>query len=156
MPFDQAAAISLITALSVLAFIGARRSAGRGSTRPVAALSLLLALIYAWSCSGKLAWASVLPVGWVLFWSNLMPALLSLSAGLASQSAGLARWHRPATTTALLVLAVAYIITPLSRPLLAPIQLASQSNWHGDICLQSHSSSCAPAAGGHPVTTSGH
>jgi hypothetical protein len=147
MPFDQAVAISLITALSVLAFIGARHSSGQGSTRPVAfALALLLALLYAWACSGKLAWASILPVGCVLFWSNLMPALLSLAAGLASKAAGLAGWHRPATTTALLVLAVAYIVTPLARPWLAPVQLAEQSKWHGDLCLQTHAASCAPAA----------
>ena len=145
MPYDQAAGIALITALSVLAFIGARQIVDRGSARPVA-LSLLLALLYAWTCSGKLAWASVLPAGWVLVWSNLMPVLLALAAGLASKSLSLARWQRPATTSALLVLAVAYIIMPVARPLLAPVQLASPSNWRGDICLQSHSSSCAPAA----------
>ena len=112
MLFDQAVAISLITALSVLAFFVGRRSAGRGSIRPVAlVLSLLLALVYAWACAGKLAWASVLPAGWVLFWSNLMPALLSLAAGLASNATGLAGWHRPATTSALLVFAVAFSIT---------------------------------------------
>jgi hypothetical protein len=145
MPFDLAAGISLITALSVLAFIAGRLSADRASTRPFAG-SLLLALVYAWACSGKLAWAAIIPAGSVIFWSNLMPALLSFAAGLASQTHSLTGWHRPATTAALISLALTYSITPIARPLLAPVELASQSEWRGDICVQSHSSSCAPAA----------
>jgi hypothetical protein len=148
MPFDLLAGILLIAALSVLACIAARRLQSDAAFLGTAAFltSLFLALLYAWTFSGKLGWAAVLPAGWVLVGCNLMPVLLSFTAGLASKTAGLARWHRPATIVALVWLATAYAITPMMRPLLAPIQLARQTTWLGELCLQSHSSSCAPAA----------
>lgn len=147
MPIDHAGGIILISGLSVLAYLGGHRAAKFSAARPVAfAISLLVALLYAWTLSGKLAWASVFPAGSVFLWSNLMPVLLSVSAGLASGSLSLRSWRQFATVGALLTLALAYLFTPMMRPLIAPIRLASQCQWQGDLCLQSHSSSCAPAA----------
>jgi hypothetical protein len=147
MPSEFAAGIFLITALSVLALLAGRHLRSELAVVRTSGFvaALLVALFYAWAFSGRLGWASMIP-GSVMIWANLMPVLLSFAAGIASRTCGLAGWHRDATIAALLTLAVAYAVTPFARPLLAPIQLASQTDWRGDVCLQSHSSSCAPAA----------
>lgn len=148
MPPDLAVGIVLITGLSVLAFlVGHRlRSESTLPRRICFGLSLLLALFYAWTCSGKLGWAAIFPGHTVTIWSSLMPVLLSLAAGLVGQACGLSRSQCGLTIAALLILAAGYVVAPIARPLLAPIQLASQTKWRGNVCLQSHTSSCAPAA----------
>lgn len=149
MSLDVAAGIVAITALSVLAFKGGRclrTHSHQVGQRLFFTASLLSALVFAWSLSGDLAWAAILPVASVIFLSNLMPILLSMAAGLASHTPGLARWPRVATMIALLGLAIAYTITPVARPLLAPVETEAISQWRGDACLQTHSSTCAPAA----------
>ncbi len=148
MTIDLAIGIIAITVLSVLAFAAGRRTSEQlRSMRPMCfAISLLVTLLFAWALSGKLLWATVFPTGAAIFWSNLMPPLLSFAAGLSSRTPGLTHWHRPATVIALSSLALAYTMTPILRPLLVPAKVASVTQWRGDVCLQSHPSTCAPAA----------
>jgi hypothetical protein len=139
--------ICVVGALSVLAlaagiWLGRRLERARPC---LLAGSLVGALVYAWAFSGRLGWAAWLPFGTVALWANMMPALLSLSAGLACRTSRLPGWRRPVSIGLLSILAMAYIVAPLIRPVLAPLQLSS-AQWRQGICLQSHSSSCAPAA----------
>ena len=149
MPLDLVIGISTLTGLSLLAFHGGRHfHPGNGRTiRPgLLVVSLLAALAFSWSLAGKLQWAAWLPIASVLLWCNLMPLLLSFAAGLASRTRGFIPWHRGATVAALLSLAAGYTITPIARPLLAPVETDPTASWCGDACLQTHPSTCAPAA----------
>ena len=54
--------------------------------------------------------------------------------------------HRPVTVTALLILAVGYAVMPVAPSVVAPVELEIGPKWDKDVCLQSHASTCAPAA----------
>ena len=142
---ELASGVLLIFALSVLAFAAGRQIRERRVSQCFFA-ALIASLLFAWMLSGKLLWASLLPNPAVVFLSNLMPVLLGFAAGLASSASALSRFSRPSATLAFVALSVAYVVTPYARPILYPVEVASQTAWRGDVCLQSHSSTCAPAA----------
>ena len=120
------------------------------------AISLLLALLFAWTFSGRLIWAAIFPAASVIFWSNLMPLLLSFAAGLSSKTPGLARWHRPATIAALLMLAVGYTLTPVARRSCAPVQFASVPQWRGErLFAEPPVNVCACGGSRHAVAIGG-
>ncbi|MEM9368858.1 MAG: peptidase C39, partial [Planctomycetota bacterium] len=108
--------------------------------------TLLLSLIFGWFYCGQLVWAAWLTDANTVYWSNGMPILLALTAGVAWRCRGLGRFHRPVTVGALLMLALGYLLLPLMRPVIHPLQLSASSQWKGRVCMQSTSSSCAPAA----------
>lgn len=157
MAFLPLVEICVIGALSVLAFAGGIHVSRRfDRVRPfLFAGSLLVALVYAWAFSGKLGWASVLPFATVVIWANLMPVLLSLAAGMALHSPRLSPWRRKITIGLLTGLAIAFTLTPMLRPKMAPLHVDSMGRWNGQICLQSHPASCAPAAAATLLRLSG-
>ena len=146
--WDLITASLAITTLSVLGYL-AGRNLGRGvcSTRPLLfAESLMLSLIFAWFMSGGLFWARAVPASGVIYWSNLMPVMLSFAAGLAVATPGLKRWRRPLTATVLGAMAALHLLLPVARPLLAPARLVESGRWSDRICLQSHEATCGAAA----------
>ena len=148
MALDLAFGIAAITGLSVLAY-GVGRWVGLKSAAPKFLCltgSILASLAFSYFLSGKLFWARAFPTSAVITVSNLMPVILSLTAGLASTSSQLSRWNRPTTVGMFMMLTVAYLIMPMVRPILAPAKTDAISKWNQDICLQSHGSTCAPAA----------
>jgi predicted double-glycine peptidase len=149
MGIDLACGFIAIASLSTAAYLlGSRISAEASLRNTVLFLGTLgLALLFAWCSSGKLHLASIISGSAALYWSNAMPILLGFSAGLATNSPGLVRWHRPVTVCVLGLLGLGYILTPIARPILNPIDINESSKWSDDVCLQSHSASCAPAAG---------
>jgi hypothetical protein len=108
--------------------------------------ALLASLVFAWTFSGSLAWALLVPDASVVFLSNLMPMLLCFAAGLASEANALTQLTRPLALASFLLWASAYALTPYVRPMLFPVEIDRQSQWRGDVCLQTHCSTCAPAA----------
>jgi hypothetical protein len=145
MANDLASGVLWLFALSVLTFI-----AGRLVRAPRVSqwffTALLASLSFAWIFSGDLGWAAIVPAASVIFVSNLMPMLLSFAAGLASEATALTRFSRPIAITSFLALATAYGLTPYARPIVYPVELGVETAWRSDVCLQSHSSTCAPAA----------
>ncbi|TWT53888.1 Peptidase C39 family protein [Rubripirellula amarantea] len=148
MTLDLAFGTAAIIGLSVLAFVVGRwLSARQQSNRGLFfTSSLALTLAFSWLLGGKLFWAELLPSASVIYWSNLMPVLLSLTAGFASMTGVLSRWNRSTTVVLLILLTSAYVAMPLARPAIAPADTNADSDWHGRVCLQSHGSTCAPAA----------
>ena len=145
MTIDLAGGVLGIAGLSVLAFVGGRQvRSPRVSFWFFAAL--FASLIFAWTFSGSLAWAVLVPDASVVFLSNLMPLLLSFAAGLAIEASALTRFSRPLVFFAFIVLATAYAVTPYVRPMIYPVELGSKPLWKRGICLQTHASTCAPAA----------
>ena len=145
MATDLASGVLGIAGLSVLAFV-----AGRQIRSPRVSfwfLAVLLAsLVFAWTFSGNLVWAVLVPDASVVFVSNLMPMLLSFAAGLAIETTSLSRFSRPLALGAFVSLATAYAVTPYVRPMFYPVELGPRQEWRGEICLQTHPSTCAPAA----------
>ncbi len=145
MVTDLASGVLAIAGLSVLSFIlGRLIRSPRVSTWFFSAL--LASLVFAWTFSGNLRWASLVPDPSVVFLSNLMPMLLCFAAGLASETQTLTSWSRPLALCSFVVLATAYALAPYVRPTLYPVELAPEPLWRGDVCVQTHSATCAPAA----------
>lgn len=148
MSWDLVIGSIAITVLSVLAYlVGSRFGARRSHPRGLYFLaSLAVALFFSCVLGGKLAWASLIPRASVIYWSNWLPILISLTAGLANSTVVLSSPKRAATALMLLVLTSGYILMPVARPAFAPALTSDKTNWKGDVCLQSHGSTCAPAA----------
>jgi hypothetical protein len=134
-----------LSGLSVLTFV-----AGRWVRSPRISLwffgVLLTSLVFAWTFSGNLAWAALLPDPSVVFLSNLMPLLLSFAAGLISERGALSKRSRPLAMASFLMLAAAYTLTPYVRPFFFQVEPDRVTQWKADVCLQTHPSTCAPAA----------
>jgi hypothetical protein len=145
--FELASGILLISTLSVFAFVAPGHLAGPQKHRvSLFAVSLLLTLGFAWGLSGRLMWAVLIPATSAICFSNFMPVLLSLTAGMALRTQSLNHRWRWASSSAMIALAAAYCLAPIARPVLSPIVFDSAPLWKGKICLQSHSATCAPAA----------
>jgi len=148
MSLDLEISIIWTLSLSVLAYVSGRQlnAARRGVGSILFVASLLGTLVFAWRFSGRLHWTESLPGARVVFWSSLMPIILCFTAGLARRTRCMSQRARVVTMLGLAGLAAAYTLMPVVRPIMAPIELSAQTRWSGGICLQSHSSSCAPAA----------
>lgn len=158
MPMDLLLAIVATGALSLLAFIvGVRLTGTLSGQRPyLFAETIVLCLTFAWLYSGRLAWASVIPLSGVLYWSNWMPVLLLFTAGLATKTPGIRPLLRPLSVGLLAVLASAYVLLPLARPWLAPAEISQVEGWKDEVCLQSHPSTCGAAAAATLLRLHGH
>lgn len=148
MSTDLATGILAITGLSVSASLAGRWVGLKCVRRRQLyfLVSLAVALLFAWSMAGKLFWATLVPTASVVYWANLMPIMLAFTAGISSTVMKLRHWCRPCTVAAMAAMTLAHIVTPVMRPLVAPAMIADQSSWRDDVCLQSHPSTCAPAA----------
>lgn len=148
MPMDLMIAIIATGALSLLAFrLGLRLAETTSGQRPfLFAEAIVLCLTFAWLYSGRLAWARVIPHSAALYWSNWMPVLLLFTAGLATRTPGIRRACRPVAVGLLVLLASAYVLVPMIRPIVAPAMLTQVEGWKDDVCLQSHPSTCGAAA----------
>ena len=148
MSMDLALPMIAMLGLSVLAYraglwIG---SIKRFPRRPALAISLVTTSVFGIFLTGRLFWAVILPIATVIVIGNLIPILLSWTAGLASSTPALSGWTRVLTVKLLAVLTVGFLAGPLVRHQLAPADIASDSTWIKGVCLQSHESTCAPSA----------
>lgn len=96
--------------------------------------------------AGGIRWVAFIPLPDVLLWSSLAAPFLCFTAGAATRAAGLRSCLRSAVATCLVGLALGYTFFPLLRPALSPVRLSEKTLWADDVCLQSHTSTCAPAA----------
>ncbi len=140
--------LGLISLVSLL--IG--RSASRWqATRPVVHTAIfagviLATVLYAHLLQDRLGWVHFVTAGHSIWWTNLVPIGLALAAGVAVNTPGLHRWHRPGAVTLLSALAAGYLVLPLVGPMLSPVVVAPQSQWKGSVCLQTAEQTCGPAA----------
>ncbi|MGI9468460.1 MAG: cysteine peptidase family C39 domain-containing protein [Rubripirellula sp.] len=135
-------------ALSVIAYAVGRglwsnqRASGPFYFAGALCFATILPLIFA----GGIQWIDLLPLPDVLLWSSLIAPVLCFTAGLASCSSGLRSCSRSLAAISLLGMALGYTLAPLLRPALSPVYLSEETQWDDGICLQSHNSTCAPAA----------
>ncbi len=145
---DLAFAITAMSSLGLAAFLFGISVSSKSNSRSslLFIFFLLLTLEVAWYQAGSLAWADWFADSAVVYWSNLMPVLLGMTAGLAMNAPGLGRWHRPFSAAVLGMLGIGYILSPVARPVVAPAVLDIDTTWADDVCLQSHPASCGAAA----------
>ncbi|TWU48255.1 cysteine peptidase family C39 domain-containing protein [Rubripirellula reticaptiva] len=157
MSADLAFGIFAITGLSALAYtVGRRVGLNSGKARqPYFLASMLAGLVFSWEMAGKLSWAVVFPTSSVLFWANLMPVILSFAAGIACTMVSLTGWRRQGTVIGLMLLTIGYTLTPIARPIFARAETDEIATWRDNVCLQSHSATCAPAAAATLLSLSG-
>ncbi|MEM1224791.1 MAG: cysteine peptidase family C39 domain-containing protein [Planctomycetota bacterium] len=108
------------------------------------AVSIAFVITSGWF--GHLAWAGRMPFSAEILNGNVASVLLGFASGLAGHVVGLRQRTRPLISAALMCLAIGFVITPVARTLFFPLNLSASSNWNGEVCLQSHPASCAPAA----------
>lgn len=145
MTLDLLIGISTILACSLLAFLYIVASP-KPNQRFLFSSVLFLTLGFVSFFAGKLAWARLIPSEYVIFAANLAPLLLSIAAGLSLRSSQIRLVIRPIAALMFLAVAMIHAVVPYCRPILYPVELSQQTVWSNDYCLQSHASSCAPAA----------
>ena len=148
MELDLWIAIGFIAAISGLALIAGRRlSLSVYHNRPLLfAECLVFSLVFAFGLSNRLSWACAFPTSAALCWSNWMPIFLALTAGLASEISALRPWWRRGVSVTMCLLAAGFLLLPVARPRIFPIEVAERGTWKDGVCLQSHEASCGPAA----------
>ena len=107
--------------------------------------SIFLALVFSWQFQARLSWAVAIPLAAVVLWSNFTAPILAFAAGVAVNTASLKR-SRIAVTGSLAILSLLFLVAPLARPLISPPTIAEGGRFSGQVCLQSHESTCAPAS----------
>lgn len=145
---ELAFAVIVMTVLTLLAFrIGCRYQVQSQRREHAVLMGMIgLAFLLGWSYFGRLVWAETIQSSSVLCWSNLTPVALGFAGGLVGHTRGLRRRLRPVAVVVFMALAIGFVATPIARPVLFPLELDHRSNWKNGVCLQSHESSCAPAA----------
>jgi len=109
-------------------------------------LSLMFGWLMCWSMGGALCWAEFASADCAYLWSY-SPALLVLcAAGALGTLQSVPVLSRRSLSGALCVTVASLLLAVIARPNLRPIELAQRSLWKDGICLQSHESSCVPAA----------
>ncbi len=140
---------SLVVLLALVGFFILGRETGIRFpcvSSSLCAFSLVLGGLMCWLLAGDLRWAFFTPVG-LAHQISYSPALLVVyAAGVLQQNRSVRARSRAFLSGALCLAVVALLVGALLRPVLRPIQLAKLSLWEGDVCLQSHESSCVPAA----------
>lgn len=145
MTTELASGVLGVAGLSVLAYVIGQWTRSRVASFLLMGV-LFVSLIFAWTCSGSLRWASLIPAASVVVWSNLMPILLGFAAGAASRANVLTRLSRPLTVFSIIALAMAYAFTLYLRPVFYPVELGPVEDIRDRVCVQTHGSTCAPAA----------
>ena len=144
--FETICAISIITTISGLAFRAGRKISSTYQRALLFGLSLVFCATFSWFYAGNLVWANVLPTAGVIHWANFVPIFIAFVVGISSVSVQLQSWRRPLTVSLLSFIGLAYLLVPLARPLLSPVDIAVQSIWSEGVCMQSHESTCGAAA----------
>lgn len=145
---DICVAIGFIAAVSGLAYFAGRRlSLTFYQDKPLLfAESLIFSLVFAFGFSDRLSWAASFPSPAALCWANWVPIFLAFCAGLASEISALRAGWRRAVSAAMILLAAGFLLLPVARPRLFPIDVNTVATWENGVCLQSHEASCGPAA----------
>ncbi|MCC9643469.1 cysteine peptidase family C39 domain-containing protein [Rhodopirellula sp. JC740] len=151
---ELALAVIVVTILTLGAYrLGCRfQFASPRSDRTVFLGLIGVSFLFAWSFFGRLIWAEAITSSAALYWSNVTPVVLAFCAGMAGHVVDLRKAFRPVVGGILMTLAIAFVITPIARPVLFPLDWDSppepqwMSQWQDGVYMQSNSASCAPAA----------
>ncbi|PAY18370.1 hypothetical protein CKO51_16885 [Rhodopirellula sp. SM50] len=148
MGMDLWIAIGFIATVSTLAFVAGRRlSLSVYQNKPLLlAECLIFSLVFAFGLANRLSWAHAFPTPAALCWANWVPVFLSFSAGLASEVSALRAACRHGVAGLMALLAIGFLVLPVLRPQLFPIEVDRAATWKDGVCLQSHEASCGPAA----------
>ncbi len=146
--------VELLISYAALAFFAAglfvfSREVGtrfsRGCTFYCAFL-LILGCLMCWEVGGDLRWGLWVPRV-IAFQISYSPALLIVcAAGCLSVNQTVRARSRGLLSGGLCIAVVALFAIALARPRWRPPQLSPQTLWEEGVCLQSHESSCVPAA----------
>ena len=148
MGMDLWIAMGFVAAISGLAFLAGRRlSLSVYGDRPLLFLECLaFSLVFAFGVVGRLTWAHAFPTSAAVCWSNWMPIFLAFTAGLATEMSALRVAWRKTAASVFLLIGTAFLVLPVARPHLSPIELSEADHWQEGVCLQSNEASCGPAA----------
>ncbi|MDX1928933.1 MAG: hypothetical protein SFV81_20550 [Pirellulaceae bacterium] len=139
----------LLVVLTSVGFFSLGRETGirfPGANTGLCAFSLALGGLMCWMLAGDLRWAFCSPAGMAHLVSYSPALLFVYAAGALYVNPSVQAGSRALLSGLLCLAVIVLLVGALQRPVLQPIQLAKLSLWKGDVCLQSHESSCVPAA----------
>lgn len=140
---------SLLVVLTSVGFFILGREIGirfPAANTGLCAFLLTLGGLMCWLLAGDLRWVFFTPVGMAHLVSYSPALLVVYAAGALHVNPSVHAGNRALLSSLLCLAVVVLLVGALQRPVLQPIQLAKLSLWKGDVCLQSHESSCVPAA----------
>jgi len=109
-------------------------------------LCLLFGWFMCWFMGGSMRWAEFAAADCAYLWSYSPALLVFFAAGVLAALQSVPLLSRRFLSAALCVTVASLLVAVIARPSLRPIELARRSLWKDGICLQSHESSCVPAA----------
>ena len=103
-----------------------------------------------------LAWARYFPWTAVIIWTNFAPVFLSAAAAAAIAIPRRPLWRRVGLSGLLALFAMATLLQPIIQPVIRPVQCSAKTLWLSqEVCHQSGSVTCSPAAAATLLRASG-
>jgi hypothetical protein len=114
-------------------------------------IGIVTAVYLAWGTGSNFRWALFIPHGAVFLLANASVILIVGAAGLIVGSHCLVTAQgslskERAAAVGLCLTAACFISSAVLRPLWQPLTLSGDNRWIDDVCMQTHESTCAPAA----------
>ena len=97
--------------------------------------------------NGWLTWARFIPLTAAIIWTNFAPILLCAAAPAAIAIPNRPLWRRAGLSVVLGLFAMGTLVQPVVQPVIRPVRHSTNTVWLGrDVCQQSSSVTCSPAA----------
>ncbi len=109
-------------------------------------VALTVGSLLCWFSSGGLVWASWFTPQVAYAASNFPALIVVIAAGILSAQTAIRAGRRGVLCSGLCIAVASLFAGMQLRPILRPLELAKSSQWKDGVCLQTHESSCVPAA----------
>lgn len=144
---DIFSAIGVVLAVSLISGVGVAACKKPAGDLRVALMTILLfgafgSLFYT---TGKIFWARYIPHSAVIVWSNFVPLLTALAAGLAYRLPKTPHWRQLLSSGLLGLLSFGSVFWPVIGFIIRPTQPGGNT-WHQGVAIQTSRCSCSPAA----------
>jgi len=118
--------------------------------------SVAAATVCVYSLNGWLGWAKFVPWTAAIIWTNWAPVFLSAAASAAIAIPKRPLWRRAGLSSLLAMFAAGTLLQPIVQPVIRPVQCSAKSVWLSqEVCQQSGSVTCSPAAAATLLRASG-
>ncbi|QDV46655.1 Peptidase C39 family protein [Stieleria neptunia] len=128
-------------------FVASRMKRQSRLSSVVLCVSVFSAAGYVYFLNGMLTWARFVPLTAAIVWTNFAPIFLCVASAAALAIPNRPLWRRGGLSLVLGVFATAMLLQPIVQPVIRPVRHSRNTVWLGhDVCQQSGSVTCSPAA----------
>lgn len=142
-----ATSVMVVVCLAIGWFVGSWIKPDSKLSSFVLCLSVMAAAGCVYFLNGWLTWARYVPLSAAIIWTNFAPIFLCIAAAAALAIPNRPRWRRGGLSVVLAAFAFWTLLQPILQPVIRPVRHSSKTVWFGqDVCQQSSSVTCSPAA----------